>query len=105
MKEDNDKKVRQLIILHFLYIIKGVLISEGILALVPLPRKGAKSLPGAENLSFTPISVNNLLAYQCYRQWLFKAPLCITLKIKIWVVAYFFNIFKLFKKNYKSHFM
>ena len=30
---------------------------------------------------------------QCYRQWLFKAPLCITLKIKIWVVAYFFNFY------------
>ena len=56
MKEDNDKKVRQLIILHFLYIIKGVLISEGILALVPFATKGAKSLPGAENLNFTPIT-------------------------------------------------
>ena len=61
MKDDNDKKVRKLMILHFLYIIKGVLISECILALVPLPTKGAKSLPEAENLSFTPITVNNLL--------------------------------------------
>jgi hypothetical protein len=25
---------------------------------------------------------------QCYRQWLYRAPLCITLKIKIWVVTY-----------------
>ena len=25
---------------------------------------------------------------QCYRKWHFKAPLCITFKIKIWVVAY-----------------
>ena len=61
MKDDNDKKVRKLIILYFLYIIKGVLISEIILALVPLPTKGAKSLAGAENLSFTSITVNNLL--------------------------------------------
>ena len=35
---------------------------------------------------------------QCYRQWLFKAPLCITLKFEIWVVAYFLNFFK--KKKY-----
>ena len=42
------------------------------------------------------------------RQWLFRATLCITLKIKIWVVAYFFNFFQLLKKKkkmYKSHFM
>ena len=51
VKDGNDKKVRKLIILHFLYIIKGGLISEGILALVPLPTKGAKSLPWAENLN------------------------------------------------------
>ena len=31
-------------------LIKGGLISEGILTLVPLPEKGAKSLPEAENL-------------------------------------------------------
>ena len=61
VKEDNEKKVRQLIVLHFLYMIKGVLISEGILDLVTLPTKSAKSLPWAENLSFTPITVNNLL--------------------------------------------
>ena len=30
---------------------KGGLISEGILPLVPLPKKGAKSLPWAENLN------------------------------------------------------
>ena len=36
---------------------------------------------------------------QCYRQWLFKAPRCITLKIEIWAVAYFFNFFKLFLKK------
>ena len=45
VKEDNEKKVRQLIVLHFLYMIKGVLISEGILDLVTLPTKSAKSLP------------------------------------------------------------
>ena len=45
VKEDNEKKVRQLIVLHFLYMIKGVLISEGILDLVTLPTKIAKSLP------------------------------------------------------------
>ena len=40
---------------------------------------------------------------QCYRQWLFRATLYITLKIKTWVVAYFFNFFKLreMKKNAK----
>ena len=32
---------------------KGGLISEGILNLVPLPTKSAKSLPGAENLNFS----------------------------------------------------
>ena len=42
---------------------------------------------------------NNWLHSQCYRQWLFKAHLCITLKIRIWVVAYFFNFFKLFQKK------
>ena len=26
---------------------------------------------------------------QCYRQWVYKAPLCIPLRIKTWVVAYF----------------
>ena len=31
-------------------LIKGGLISEGILTLVPLPEKGAKSLPEAKNL-------------------------------------------------------
>ena len=31
---------------------------------------------------------------QCYRQLLYWAPPCITLKIRIWVVAYFFNFFK-----------
>ena len=38
---------------------------------------------------------------------LFKAPLCLTLKIAIRVVAYFFNFFRLFQKKYiyKSHFM
>ena len=38
---------------------------------------------------------------QCYRQWLFKGHRCITLKIKIWVVAYFFNFFKLFQTKKK----
>ena len=46
-----------------------------------------------------------LLHTQCYRQWLFKAPLCITLKIKIWVVAYFFKLFQKKMYVYKSHFM
>ena len=33
---------------------------------------------------------------QCYRQWVYRAPLFIRLKIKIWVVAYleFINFFK-----------
>jgi hypothetical protein len=46
---------------------KGDLISEGILNLVPLPTKGAKSLPWAENLNFPPITVNNLFKFsaQC----------------------------------------
>ena len=36
---------------------------------------------------------------QCYRKWHFKAPLCITFKIKIWVVAYFFNFSQLFQQQ------
>ncbi len=39
--------------------VKGCLISEGILTLVPLPTKGAKSLSWAENLNFPPIKVKN----------------------------------------------
>ena len=27
-------------------------------------------------------------APQCYKQWVYKAPLCITLRIKTWMVAY-----------------
>ena len=40
-------------------IMKGSLISEGILTLVPLPTKGAKFLPLAESLIFPPFTVNN----------------------------------------------
>ena len=38
---------------------------------------------------------------QCYRQWVYIAPLCITLRIKIWVVAYlkFIIIFPSMKKK------
>ena len=48
-----------------------------------------------------------VVAAQCYRQWLFKAPLCITLKIEIWVVAIFLIFSKIFKKKkkFKRHFM
>ena len=48
-------------------------------------------------------SFPEILKPQCYRQWLFKAPLCITLKIKIWAVAYFFNFFKLFQTFSKKY--
>ena len=42
----------------------------------------------------------HILMYpQCYRQLLYWAPPCITLKIRIWVVAYFFNFFQLFQKK------
>ena len=39
---------------------------------------------------------------QCYRQWVYRAPLCITLKIKIWVVAYlkFIIFFPSIKKKF-----
>ena len=40
-------------------------------------------------ISFMIIYVNS----QCYRQWVYWAPLCITLKIKIWVVGYLRFIF------------
>ena len=50
-----------------------------------------------------------LLRAQCYRQLLYWDPLCITLKIRIWVVAYFFNFFQLFQQQkiffYKIYFM
>ena len=38
---------------------------------------------------------------QCYRQWVYRAPLCITLKIKIWVVAYskFITFFSKYQKK------
>ena len=42
---------------------KGGYISEGILILVPLPRKGAKSCHWADNLNFPPITVNNLFKF------------------------------------------
>ena len=41
-------------------LAKGGLISEVILTLVSLLRKGAESLPWAENSNFPPISLNNL---------------------------------------------
>ena len=41
------------------------------------------------------------LQSQCYRQWVYKAPLCITLRIKTWGVEYLkFIIF--FFKNLKK---
>ena len=39
----------------------------------------------------------------CYRQWVYTAPFCITLRIKTWVVAYlkFITIFlRIFKKKF-----
>ena len=39
---------------------------------------------------------------QCYIQWVYKAPLCITLRIKTWVAAYF-DPPKKSKKNYKRY--
>ena len=44
-----------------------------------------------------------LVRVQCYRQWLYRAPLCITLKIKIWVVAYlkFIIFFGMTKSNWE----
>ena len=42
---------------------KGSLISEGILTLVPLPTKGAKSLPRADCLNLPPFTVNNLFKF------------------------------------------
>ena len=39
---------------------KGGLILEGILTLVPLPTKSAKSLSCAENLNFPPLTVDSL---------------------------------------------
>ena len=58
------------------------------------------------NKSITiPIRIR-MYSSQRYRQWLFKkAPLCITIKIKIWVVANFFNFSNFFKKIYKSLWM
>ena len=43
--------------------VKGGFISEGILNLVTLPSKGAKSFPWTENSNFPPSSVNNLLKF------------------------------------------
>ena len=54
------------LLLATLQFIKGGLISEGALNLVPLPIKGAKSLPGSENL-------NNLF-YLFSVQWSDLAP-------------------------------
>ena len=46
---------------------------------------------------------NNAITWpQCYRQWAYRATLCITIKIRIWVVAYFFNFFHLFQKEKKN---
>ena len=39
---------------------------------------------------------------QCYRQWLYIAPLCITLRIKMWVVAYFNPKWNTFQKLFNS---
>ena len=49
---------------------KGGLISEGILIWVPLPTKGARLLPWAENLNFPPITLNNLpIQIFCSGEW------------------------------------
>ena len=45
------------------FFAKGGLISEGILTLVPLPAKSAKSLYWAENLNFPPLTVNSLFKF------------------------------------------
>ena len=52
--------------MRFLVYQSG-LISEGILYFVPLATKGAKSLPCAENLNFSPITVSNL--FKSSAQW------------------------------------
>ena len=38
---------------------------------------------------------------QCYKQWVYKAPLCITLRIRTWVVAYLILIHNHLKKKTK----
>ena len=43
--------------------VKGGFISGGILNLVTLPSKGAKSFPLTENSNFPPSSINNLLKF------------------------------------------
>ena len=50
----------------FTEVIKGGLISEGNLNLVPLPIKNAKSLPWAEKLNFPPIPLNNLSKFSAH---------------------------------------
>ena len=40
---------------------------------------------------------------QCYRQWLYRAPLCITLKIKVWVVAYLFFFLYIFMQLFSAY--
>ena len=42
---------------------------------------------------------------QCYIQWVYKAPLCITLRIKSWVVAYLKFIFIFLRKKKKINFI
>ena len=39
--------------------VKGDLISEDILTLVPLPKKGSKSLPSAENLNYFKLAITS----------------------------------------------
>ena len=49
--------------------IKDCLISEGILTLVPLPRKSAKSLPWAESLNFSALYSKQLIQVFYSGQW------------------------------------
>ena len=76
---------------------KSGVISEGILNLDSFSENSKPNEPDLLNLIW--------YRAQCYRRWLFNAPLFITLKIKIWVVAYLKFIF--FSKYQKKifHFM
>ena len=47
------------------FLPKGSLISEGILSLVPLPKKGVKSRPWAESLNFPALYSKHLIQIFC----------------------------------------
>ena len=64
-------------------------------------RKPLFSFRGSESETDHNWLTKFLWSPQCYRQWVYRAPLCITLKLKIWVVAYlkfiiFFQVSKFF---------